>query len=161
MGLIFEKLMKVLVRPLCVVQLRYLAVLVALHLVACSGAKPTPDGKWQLTGQTGATGAVAAQIDKLKGSSTVQLDKDGKFDMSMGAPIKGTWQATGNNVTLSVTEVQGMSIADIEKKAASMGIPTSDMHTQMTGTMSDDGKTLNLGDPKTPNQKLVFTRAAS
>jgi hypothetical protein len=97
------------------------------------------------------------------GNTPVELTKDHKFTMSMQTPMgaqkmEGTWELKGDVVRVTPTTFAGKPVAELEAEAKKMSgqIPNSekvlaaihDMVKPDDFTLSDDGKTLTMKNPK-------------
>ena len=88
-------------------------------------------------------GMTQQQVDQTKSmvdnmTVSLNLKEDGKFDMTMGAPMEGSWTFADMKVNLTVEKAMGMSIEDI-KKMAPPGTPVTD---KISVTVAADGKTM-------------------
>ena len=141
------------------------ALACSLALVGCSSKEKQLVGKWKIdTTKLPASmtsGPGAAMAKGFMSSMSVEFKPDKKFAMTMIVPIEGTWTLDGSTVTLTMTSMMGMSLDQIKQQAKNSTNPTAASNMQslekpLTGTLSDDGKSLLLAQP---GQKDALTFA--
>jgi sporulation-control protein spo0M len=105
-------------------------------------------------------GMTQQQVDQAKSMTdsmtvTLNLKEGGKFDMTMGAPMEGSWTFSDMKVNLKVEKAMGMTIEQI-KQMAPKGTPVVD---QIGLAVNQDGK--SMSGTNGPGQgTLSFTKAA-
>jgi hypothetical protein len=146
------------------------ASLVAFSLVSVAGAADVSAklvGKWKIKDiKVEANSKGADKAKTMLQSTTIEFTKDKKFSMMMVFPLKGTWTVKGNLVQMRMTEMMGMTIAQLKemakKSAASnpaMASPESlkKLDEPMNSTLSADGKTLTT-KPEGSHNVLIFVK---
>jgi len=89
-------------------------------------------------------------------TSALQFSKDKTFSMFLVGPMKGTWQITGHNVALTISELMGKKMSEFVAMARSnyTNDPSprnksvlDELSKPMIGVLSSEGKTLTMKPP--------------
>ena len=111
--------------------------------------------------------AERAKAKAMMMTSVIQFSKDKTFAMTMGAPMKGTWKATGHNIALTITDLMGRKMSEIVDMARSTyrNDPSpqhkavlDELSKPLMAVLSSNGKTLTL-KPAPGKAGAVFMKA--
>lgn len=104
-----------------------------------------------------------AMAKSLLANTTLELNADKTFTMTMMVPLEGHWSVSGSTVSLKIEKMMGMDPADV-KKAADAKQPGAmkggEFDKPMKLMISDNGNKLTAIDEKGSDKgSLVFTKA--
>ncbi|MCH8274113.1 MAG: hypothetical protein IH851_04925 [Armatimonadetes bacterium] len=145
-------------------------ILAAIAVAGCGGiSEKDLIGSWTGELETPSSGGTAggegtpeaeqAMADAFTAmmSFDLELKSDHKFTLTiMMIPMEGNWELEGDEVTLTIEKVSGMSVDEIVK----MGGPEAAAGQEpMVLSISEDGKTMTAVDPSGESpEKFVFKR---
>jgi len=143
----------------------------ALSLVGCGNKEAQLTGKWKiksmpdLSNAQGVQGNAMAQsvLQSMSKSMAIEFKPDKHYTMTMIIPIDGDWSISGNTVTMKATKMAGMDMAQIKKMAASNPQAQASLDknsTDMTASLSDDGKTLTVNSKNGSGSAMTFEKAS-
>ncbi len=137
--------------------------LVAIAATGCKNRDSALVGKWKasMPKSTGADSKnpLSGLGDAFASMMSVEFKADHTYSMTMMIiPMEGNWALSGNTVTLTPTKIMGKTIEELQKSSNGSFKATSDNNKPMDLTLSGDGKTMTIADPKSGQQALTFQK---
>lgn len=140
-----------------------LGLVLLVCAVGCQSQAPleervvgTYNGKINMTKEMESNPMAKSMIENAK--VTLELKKDKTFAMNSIVPVNGTWSLADHALTLTPTEIMGMSMKDIEAKSKAAG-QTMPANTTIGADVTDDAKTITTKSTPTSQGTMTFTRA--
>ena len=118
-------------------------LLLLLALGGCGSKEDAFIGTWQVPPPAG---------EQPSATEILLVKKDKTFDAS-NHYLMGTWSVSGEKLLLQVNKVGGIPLEEW-KKSSTAGVQQKFFDKPLTGTLSNEGKTLTV-DPPTTGQGMV------
>ena len=119
---------------------RHVALVIVIAVIGAGCAQPEAQviGKWKVDPASLSTGNAQqdAITKQFAQNMSVEFKSDKTFSMTMMVAFEGTYTLTGHTVTMTPTKAAGV---DMPKQESATNKP-------LICTLSDDGKTLTIGE---------------
>jgi len=140
--------------------------LVAIAVLAHNQSAKLP-GKWKVKSVLlPASGPEAEKAKAMMMSSTIVFSKNKTFAMTLGGPMKGTWDVKGSEVALTIAEMMGRKMSEFVAMARANYLrqpshrnkaALDELSKPLMAMLSSDGKTLTI-KPTPGKAGLVFIK---